>query len=157
VLATTLLDKELHPADELAALYGRRWEIEVDFDHLKTTLQMDVLPAEPPETVIKEVWAHFLAYNLLRALMWEAGERYGVDPLRLSLKGVLQQMLAHRQYVGVFSLRTVFMLILAMIQFNRIPDRPGRCEPRGKKRRPKKYDLMTETRDVLRRRLLCGV
>jgi len=47
------------------------------------------------------------------------------------------------------------MLILAVIQSNRIPDRPGRCEPRARKRRPKEYDLMNEPRDVLRRRLLC--
>ncbi|HUW34514.1 MAG TPA: IS4 family transposase [Planctomycetota bacterium] len=155
VLATTLLDSTLYPAEELAALYGRRWEIEVDFDHLKTTLGMDVLSAESPEVVIKEVWAHFLAYNLLRALMWEAGERCGVDPLRLSLKGVVQQMLAHRLHVGVFKPRTVVMLIVAVIQSNKIPDRPDRCEPRAKKRRPKEYDLMNEPRDVLRSRLLC--
>ncbi|HUU69675.1 MAG TPA: transposase [Planctomycetota bacterium] len=65
VLVTTLLDQKLYPADELAALYGRRWEIEVDLDHLKTTLGMDVLWAESPEVVIKEVWDHFLAYNLV--------------------------------------------------------------------------------------------
>jgi len=85
----------------------------VDLDHLKTTLGMDVLPAESPQMVIKEVWAHFLAYNLLRALMWEAGERYGVDPLRLSLKGVLPQVLAHREHVGVFAPRTVPFMILS--------------------------------------------
>ena len=155
VLVTTLLDQKLYPAEELAILYGRRWEIEVDFAHLKTTLAMDVLSAEAPETVIKEVWAHFLAYNLVRAMMWEAGERYGVDPLRLSLKGVVQQILAHRLLVGVFAPRTVVMLILALIQSNRIPDRPGRIEPRVRKRRPKQYDLMNEPREVLRRRLLC--
>ena len=155
VLVTTLLDQKLYPAEELAALYGRRWEIEVDLDHLKTTLGMDVLSAESPQVVIKEVWAHFLAYNLLRALMWEAGKRYGVDPLRLSLKGVVQQVLAHRHHVGVFAPRTVVMLILGVIQSNKIPHRPDRCEPRAKKRRPKEYDLMNEPRDVLRRRLLC--
>ena len=155
VLVTTLLDQKLYPAEELAVLYGRRWEIEVDFAHLKTTLGMDVLRAESPHVVIKEVWAYFLAYNLVRSLMWEAGERYGVDPLRLSLKGVVQQILAHRQLVGVFAPRTVVMLTLALIQSNRISDRPDRCEPRVRKRRPKQYDLMNEPREVLRRRLLC--
>ena len=116
----------------------------MDLDHLKTTLGMDVLPAESPQMVIKEVWAHFLAYNLLRALMWEAGERYGVDPLRLSLKGVLPQVLAHREHVGVFAPRTVPFMILSRIQSNKIPDRPGRCEPRARKRRPKQYNLMNE-------------
>ena len=155
VLVTTLLDSTLYPTEELAALYARRWEIEVDLDHLKTTLGMDVLSAETPGVVIKEVWAHFLAYNLIRSLMWEAGERYGVDPLRLSLKGVVQQILAHRQLVGVLTPRSVLMLILAAIQSNKIPYRPDRYEPRVKKRRPKEYDLMNEPREVLRRRVLC--
>jgi len=155
VLVTTLLDEKLYPADELAALYCRRWEVEVNLDHLKTTLGMDVLSAQSPEMVIKEVWAHFLAYNLLRALMWEAGERYGIDPLRLSLKGVVQQVLAHRQYVGVFAPKTVLNMILAVIQFNKIPERPDRYEPRVRKRRPKQYDLMNQPRNVLRRRVLC--
>jgi len=155
VLVTTLLDRKLYPADELAGLYCRRWEVEVNLDHLKTTLGMDVLLAESPEMVIKEVWAHFLAYNLLRALMWEAGERYDVDPLRLSLKSVVQQVLAHRQYVGVFAPRAVLDMILAVIRFNKIPDRPDRYEPRVRKRRPKQYDLMNQPRSVLRRRVLC--
>jgi len=156
VLVTTLLDQDLYPAEELAALYGRRWEVEVDLDHLKTTLGMDVLPGGSPEVVIKEVWAHFLAYNLLRALMWEAGERYGVDPLRVSLKGVAQQMLAHRLLVGVLTPRYVVNLIVAAVHSNRIPYRPDRVEPRARKRRPKEYDLLNEPRSVLRRRLLCG-
>ncbi|HUU94331.1 MAG TPA: hypothetical protein VM487_01210 [Phycisphaerae bacterium] len=42
-----------------------------------------------------------------------------------------------------------------VIQSNKIPDRPDRCEPRARKRRPKEYDLMNEPRDVLRSRLLC--
>jgi len=155
VLVTTLLDRALYPAQELADLYGRRWEVEVNLDHLKTTLGMDVLSAESHVMVIKEVWAHFLAYNLLRALMWETGERYGVDPLRLSLKGAVQEVLAHRQYVGVLAPRAVLMMILAVIQCNRIPHRPDRYEPRVRKRRPKEYDLMNQPRDVLRGRLLC--
>jgi len=155
VLVTTLLDRVLFPAQGLADLYERRWDVEVNLDHLKTTLGMDVLSAESPVMVIKEVWAHFLAYNLLRALMWEAGERYGVDPLRLSLKGAVQEVLAHRQCAGVFGPRAVIMMILAVIQSNRIPDRPDRYEPRVRKRRPKEYDLMNQPRNVLRRRVLC--
>jgi len=156
VLVTTLLDRTLYQAEELAALYGRRWEVEVDLDHLKTTLGMDVLPGESPEVVMKEVWAHFLAYNLLRALMWEAGERYGVNPLRISLKGVVQLIFAHRNLAGTFTPRYVVRLIIDAIQSNRIPHRPDRYEPRARKRRPKEYDLLNKPREVLRRALPCG-
>ncbi|HUS57282.1 MAG TPA: hypothetical protein VM141_01405, partial [Planctomycetota bacterium] len=61
----------------------------------------------------------------------------------------------HRQYVGVLAPRAVLMMILAVIQCNRIPHRPDRYEPRVRKRRPKEYDLMNQPRDVLRGRLLC--
>jgi len=47
-------------AQKLAELSCRRWEVEGNLDHLKTTLGMDVLSAESPQMVIKEVWAHFL-------------------------------------------------------------------------------------------------
>jgi hypothetical protein len=153
VLVTTLLDRDEYPAEELEQLYCRRWEVEVNLDHLKTTLGMDVLSAETPEVVIKEVWAHFLAYNLLRAIMWEAGERYNVDPLRLSLRAVVQEALAHRYYVGVFEPHTVLDMIVSVVQSSKIPHRPDRYEPRVRKRRPKEYTLMNQPREVLRSKM----
>lgn len=50
-------------------LYGQRWQIELDLRHLKTTLDMDILRGKNPEIVRKEIYAHLLAYNLLRTLM----------------------------------------------------------------------------------------
>jgi hypothetical protein len=84
VLSTTLLDAVAYPAEKLAELYFRRWEIEVDYRHVKITLQMDVLRGKSPEVVEKEFWAHLLAYNLLRRSMWEAGLLGGVKALALS-------------------------------------------------------------------------
>ena len=63
-LATTLLDAEAYPAEALAELYFRRWEIEVDFRHLKTTMRADVLRGQSPSVVEKEFWAHVLVYPL---------------------------------------------------------------------------------------------
>ena len=65
-------------------------EVELDLKHLKTTLGMDILRGKTPEMVRKEIYAHLLAYNLLRTLMWEAGTIYQVDPLRLSIQGTRQ-------------------------------------------------------------------
>jgi len=68
-LVTTLLNKKRYPARKLAALFQRRWEIETNFAHIKTTMAMDVLAAHKPETIIKEAWAHMLGYNFIRAIL----------------------------------------------------------------------------------------
>ena len=67
-LITTLLEQKTYPALELVQLYGERWNAEVDFKHLKTTLGMDILRGKTPQMVRKEIYAFLLAYNLLRAL-----------------------------------------------------------------------------------------
>jgi len=72
VVATTLLDAEAFTAADLADLYRARWNAELDLRSLKRTMQMDVLRCKTPELVRKEVWAHVLAYNLVRAVMAQA-------------------------------------------------------------------------------------
>src|SRR5262249_38367509 len=84
VVATTLLDAEEYAADDLAQLYRARWSAELDLRSLKQTLQMDVLRCKTPELVRKEVWAHVLAYNLIRAVMAQAATRHGVEPRSIS-------------------------------------------------------------------------
>jgi len=156
VLVTTLLDKKHYPAKALARLYGRRWEIETDFAHIKTTMSMDVLAAHKPETIIKEMWGHMLGYNLIRSMMWEAGNRHNIDPLRLSFKGTIQQVMAFGPLTITACPRrksSRYVDLLRHIATHKIPNRPGRQEPRVKKRRPKQYPLMTKPRTQLREEL----
>ncbi|HEY9880894.1 MAG TPA: IS4 family transposase [Leptolyngbyaceae cyanobacterium] len=89
-LVTTLRDPNTYSKTQLAALYGLRWQVEVNLKHLKTTLTMDMLKARSPAMVRKEIWVHLMAYNLLRDLMWQAATDPQQDPLRLSLKGTQQ-------------------------------------------------------------------
>ena len=71
ILVTTLLDPKRYPKAKLAQLYHLRWQAtEVNFKHLKTTLNMEMILAKSPQMVRKEIWMHLLAYNLLRNLMW---------------------------------------------------------------------------------------
>ena len=65
-LVTTLLDDRRYSASDLAALYARRWKIETNFSHLKTTLGMDVLHCETVQGVKKEAMMFVLVYNLVR-------------------------------------------------------------------------------------------
>jgi len=69
VVATTLLDAGVMPPSDRALLYRLRWYAELNLRALKQTLQMDILRGQTPEMVRKEIWAHLLAYNLIRGQM----------------------------------------------------------------------------------------
>jgi len=85
-LATTILDHELAPAAELAAIYHERWEIETAFDELKTHLRGAhiVLRSKTPDLVRQEFYGLLMAHFAVRGLMHEAALRADQDPDRLS-------------------------------------------------------------------------
>jgi len=140
-VVTTLLDPRLYPLAELTELYGRRWQVETDLKHLKTTLGMDVLHTKSVEGVFKELTMFVLAYNLVRLAMLEAARRQDVPVERISFVDTLRWLL------GVGTLDD-----LASIVVN--PSRRFRYEPRVRKRRPKPYPLMKRPRNELRKALL---
>jgi len=85
-LVTTLLDHEMAPAAELAALYHQRWEIENSYGELKTRLRGNafILRSRTPELVRQETWALLTVYQALCALRAEAARTAGLDPDRIS-------------------------------------------------------------------------
>jgi hypothetical protein len=139
-LVTTLLDAELYPLEELAALYGRRWEVETNFAHLKTTMRMDVLRCQTVEGVLKELIMFALVYNLARLVMLAAAREQGLPHNRLSFVDAL------RWLASACRDKTELELLVN-------PRRPGRFEPRVLKRRPKQYRLMRQPRCQLRQQL----
>jgi hypothetical protein len=159
-VVTTLLNPKDYPARDIADLFRRRWEIETDLRHVKTTMHMDVLRTHSPEMVRKEVWAHLLGYNLIRTLMWDAAVHHKVSPLRLSFKGTMQAMMAKWPSSAAVTRRrrlTVFYdALLRAIATHKVPNRPNRYEPRVRKRRPKSYPFMTKPRHQLRQELLAA-
>ena len=66
------------------------WNCELDLRALKQSMHMDVLRCKTPEMVRKEIFAHLLAYNLLRGVMTESAKRNDVMPRQLSVKGAMQ-------------------------------------------------------------------
>jgi hypothetical protein len=156
-VVTTLLDPKAYPASEIAELFHRRWDIETDFAHLKTTMQMEFLRTRTPDMVERELWAHLLAYNLIRSLMWEAGLRRRVAPTSLSFKATIQETMALWPFTAAAARRRdltgFYDTLLHGIGFHRLPQRPNRSEPRVRKRRPKCYPLMVKPRQLYRKEL----
>jgi len=107
--------------------------------------------------VEKEIWVPMLVYNVIRGLIVTAAAENGAALRELSFKGTLQAITAFRD-----TLRTgdpkrrskLWQAMLAAIAYDRVGDRPGRVEPRAKKRRPKQYDLLNCSRAEARKRLL---
>ncbi len=137
-LVTTLLDPQVYPATELAELYNRRWQAEVNLRHLKETLGMRVLRSKTADGVERELLAFALVYNMICAVMTVIANQLGTTPSRVSLIDTLRLL---RQ--GLTHLAT------AAIVLN--PHRPGRHQPRVVKRRPLQYTRMTKPRSELKR------
>jgi len=140
-LVTTLVDPKAYPAKELADLYLSRWQIEVNFRHLKTTMGMDVMRCKTVEGVTKELYMFSIIYNLVRLVMLEASRRQQVPLERISFIDALRWL--RDTPVGE---------ILTELVIN--PLRPYRLEPRVIKRRKKEYNLMTRPRHELRKALV---
>jgi len=143
---TTLLDPHEFPKADIADLYRLRWHCELDLRSLKQTLQMDVLRGKTPAIVQKELWAHLLVYNLIRKVMAQAAAKHGLDPRTLSFKGALQTLNAFALPLltcAAPSLPDVIDALLEAVVRHCVGNRPGRLEPRARKRRPKPYPLLT--------------
>lgn len=150
IVATSLMDAS---PEEIAALFLRRWEMEVSFGDLKTTLGMDNLMVRSPAMARKTIAIFMIAHNLIRWTMLQAANHANVDLHRLSFKGTLD-ILEHwksdvRNLLNPASRYHHWRRMLELIASDRNPGRPGRSEPRAKKRRPKKYQLLTQHRNLM--------
>ena len=154
-LVTTLTDPTLWPVEALAALYARRWKIELFLDDIKTTLHLEKLSCLTPAMIHKELEMHLIAYNLIRSLMSEAASACHVPLDRLSFKGTLDTACQYSQTLAQIPAsyrklrQQVYADMLAVIAEDQVPERPDRFEPRCQKRRPKNYPFMTRPRREL--------
>ena len=139
-LVTTLLDADLYTVEALAELYGVRWRVEQNLKHLKQTTKMYVLKCTTVEGVLKELTVYAIVYNLGRVVLMNAAARQDVDVERISFIDAVRW------------LREMKANALPKLVVN--PARPGRFEPRVRKRRSKEYSLMKRPRSELRNRLI---
>ena len=142
-LVTTLLDTQKYPVRALAALYRRRWQVELSFRHIKTALAMEHLAVKSPVMIERSLAMHLLAYQLIRALMQEAALTWDVPLERISFQGAVD---GARHFGGaLLRARTqrqrtaLYAELLRILAEDKLPERPGRYEPRAVKRRLKAY------------------
>ncbi len=153
VLVTTMLDARKVRKGELSELYAHRWQVELDIRNIKTTLGMEVLRCLTPPMIEKELWVYLLAYNVIRLLMAQAARNADIHPRALSFKHTVQMwtewtsrtpLQAHPIHQAEF-----FRLIAQLA----VGNRPGRLEPRARKRRPKSYPWLKVPRAEARRQI----
>ncbi len=155
-LITSLKDAKAVNRLELNEIYGWRWHIELDLRCIKSVMQMEMLRCKTPQMVVKEVAAHLLAYNLVRAVMAQAANKVNCTPRQLSFKAALQQLrafeerLRHGAYASVVCLCEVLIGGIGQVK---IPYRPGRIEPRAIKRRGKNVPHLRQPRAVIKAQL----
>jgi hypothetical protein len=152
VLVTSMISARDLSKSDLSALYARRWNVELDLRNLKTTTGMEVLSCQTPQMNEKQLWVHLLAYNVIRLLMAQAAAGAGVDPRGLSFKHTAQ--LFTEWVARGLSATQDGQRLFALIAQSKVGHRPGRIEPRMRKRRPKQYPLLTMPRAQARRNVL---
>ena len=140
-LVTTLVDPQRYSAKELARLYGLRWGLEVNLRHLKQTMKMDILRCTTVAGVLKELAMFALVYNLVRRVMAAAAQRQKVAIDRIS-------------FIDAWRWLREAEPITALPDLVVNPERPGRYEPRVRKRRPKEFPVMKKPRAELRKAFL---
>ena len=144
LLITTMLSAQKTSAKSIQGLYKHRWQIEVDFRNIKSTLGLKTFSCKSPEMVLKEMWVYFLAYNMIRMLMLESALYTKNLPRQLSFKHTMQLFTS---YTGP-TYGQQYQVLLLLIAQNRIGDRTGRIEPRAIKRRHNDYPLLMTPRHI---------
>ena len=152
---TTLTNPEEYSAEEIAELYGFRWNSELDIRSIKDSLNLGHLRCKSPKMIRLEFWTTLLAYNLIRTTAAGAALLHGKQPRSISFTGACQYVLASWMLFScglVDPTRACNQVLRALkyIAQCKVANRPGRFEPRVLKQRPKPYPIMTKPRTVLR-------
>ena len=154
-IVTTLTDAKTYSAADIADLYYQRWDAELFFRDIKTTMGMDILRCRTPAMVRKEILMHLIVYNSIRLLMLNAAKQTKVSQRRISFKASVQALrqwepMLNRNDLKEHERKRLLNLLREAIAATIVLSRPGRSEPRCRKRRPKNFQLMTSPRHEMR-------
>lgn len=155
VVVTSLTDPDEHPAEAIAALYGYRWNAELDIRVIKQTLGLDHVRCKTPDMVRRELWVTLLAYNLIRKLIATAAAVHDKQPRQIGFTLACQTVLSSWMLLATGACRDereLWKSALKRIAANEVANRPGRIEPRMIKRDRQHYPMMHDPRRELRKR-----
>jgi hypothetical protein len=162
IIVTSLLDPKEYSRDDLAALYRRRWGVELHLRDIKTAMQLDVLRCKTPAMVRQELWTGLLVYNLIRQSMLQSALEADRLPDELSFTATMQ-MLANTWLTAAVvgdedrdAAESLVRLRVLHGGSHRVGNRPDRVEPRAVKRRPKPHPLLTAPRAQARAELVAS-
>jgi len=159
IVISTLTDPEEFSKEDIAEIYGFRWNVELDIRSIKSNLNLDHVRCKSPEMVRRELWTTILGYNLIRSTAAAAAMLHRVKPRQISFTSTVQFVLQEWKYLAQGNLspeklNAFILVMLKSIAACRTANRPGRIEPRVLKKRPKPYKRMTKPRAVLKKELM---
>jgi len=149
-VVTTLTDPAVYSKEDVAELYGCRWNVELDIRDIKQTLSLDHVRCKSPAMVLRELWVTMLAYNLIRKVIATAAATHDKQPREIGFTLACQTILSSWMLFTTGAVRDpaeAARLALARIAANEVANRPKRIEPRVLKRRRHRYPLMTRPRE----------
>lgn len=150
-LATTLLDAEQYPSEEIALLYAERWQIEVKFRDIKTTMNLEILRVKTPEMARLSMRMIQIVYNLIKSKQAGAIQGEAIQLDEIGFKGTLDVINENRSRFHDLANRPQLLArenkkLDARLRERIILIRPFRQEPRAIKTRPKPYQYLTRSR-----------
>ena len=150
VIVTSLLDPKKYPKETVVAWYLRRWEIEVSFRDMKTTLRYEFIRSLTPKMVKMEMEVLLLAYNLMRYVMARGGggrnkPRFGIASTAAAVRSFLS--VVQTIYAAGKSCARAFAFLVKAVSADILPRRKRTPYVRAVKRRSKPYPLLMKSRD----------
>lgn len=158
-LFTSLTDAQTYPLEDVVALYAQRWQVELDYRHLKATLDMAEFSSKTPEMFRKELAAGILTYNLVCAVLVQAAQQAHLAPQQLSFaRGLRRIRDALQTGVPAWVPATGHLTdyLLARLAQCRLMRQPYKIvyEPRKVRRRPQVYPALKGDRKAARQQTL---
>jgi len=144
-ICTTLLDPVQYPADELVAIYLKRWGIELDLRALKTAHGLDALTTKSPAVIVRELYSVLLAYNCVRAIMAQTGTPVRTLGYENARETVMRTCLLMSK-APTSSLPEEYRIMLALIRAGVILYQERPSEPRMIVNNKRRYPLLRVSR-----------
>ena len=143
-LVTTLLDAEKYPWEELVSLYLERWDIELRFRDIKTTMGFEALNVKTPQMAHKSITMAMIGCNLIKALSQEADWNCEAGIRNVSFQGVLDEIVSNAanfrfRVTHHHKRKVLYQNLIELCGEQLLNIRPFRREPRAIKSDPNHF------------------